>query len=46
MFIHVKTSSTEEGMIAFTRAPHKSVAHHGSDTGTKTDRGRLSQCLC
>ncbi len=47
MFIHVKTSSTEEGMIVHSRsALHKSAARHGSDTGTGADHGRSSQCLC
>ncbi len=36
MFIHVKTSSSEEGLMEFTRAP----------LGTGGDRGRSSQCLC
>ncbi len=45
MFIRVKTSSTEEGMIAFTRL-HKSAARHGSHTGTGADCGCSSQCLC
>ncbi len=41
MLIHVKTSSTEEGMIVHSRSiRHKSAAHHDSDTGTGADRGR------
>ncbi len=44
MFIRVKISSTEEGMID--RVHYCSAAHHGSDMGTEADRGRSSQCLC
>ncbi len=36
MLIHVKTSSTEEGMIVL----HKSAVHHDSDMGTGADRVR------
>ncbi len=46
LFIGVKTSSTEEGMIAFTRALLCMSLRHGSDMGTGADCGRSSQCLC
>ncbi len=48
MFIRVKTSSTEEGMITFTHALLCTSLRciYGSDTGTGADRGRSSQCLC